>query len=142
MRVPVGTAVSNLSAYLHRSVAFGGGGPSNVVGFQLRSVSQRAVVSASLSVRCVVSQSVRKRVVASPRRSVAFAYGPVPSSAVASAYDQVSVSSVASAFKLSPKLALAPVLLSLRRAAQANRCARIAGRLSRLARGKPRQQLH
>jgi hypothetical protein len=141
MRVPVGIAVSNPSAYPRCRAAYSGGS-SNVVGFQLRSVSERPVASASLSVRCVLSQCVSRRVVASRKSAVAFACGRVPSSAVASAYDRVRLSSVASALRLSPKQALAPVLLSLRRAAQANRCARIAGRLSRLATGKPRQCLH
>jgi hypothetical protein len=141
MRVPDGTAVSSPSVYLGRSVAYGGRRVSGVASW-LRCVSERPVVSASPSVRCVVSASVSKRAVALRKGSVASASGRVPSCPVASAYDRVSGSAVASASKVSPKLALAPVLLSLRRVAQANRFARIAGRLGRLARGKPRQQLH
>jgi hypothetical protein len=141
MPVPVGTAVSSLSAYLRRSVAYGGEPVSGVASW-LRSVSERPVASMFLSVRCVVSASVSKRVVASRKGLVASEYDRVPSCAVASAYEVVSPSAVASASKVSPKLALAPVLLSLRRAAQANRCARIAWRLSRLAGGKPRPELH
>lgn len=141
MRVPIGTAVSNLSGYLRRSVAYGGE-PVSGVAFWLRSMRERSVASASPSVRCVVSASVSKRVVALRKGSVASAYDRVPSSPVAFAYEIVSSSAVASASKVSPKLALAPVLLSLRRAAQANRCVRIAGRLGRLAGVKPRPQLH
>jgi hypothetical protein len=149
MGVPEGTAVSDLSAYLRCGVAFRGG-PSSVVASPLRCAEERFVASASPSVRCVLSVCVSKRVVASRKRAVAFAFDRVPKRIVASAYGQVGMRSfcqvglrsVASAFQLSPKLTLAPVLLSLRRAAQANKSLRIAGRLGRFAKGKARQQLH
>ena len=51
------------------------------------------------------------------------------------------VSNVRVASASSPRVALAPALQSLRRAALAKKCSRIAGRLASLAGGQPRQPL-
>ena len=160
MRVPVGTDRSNVSFYLRdTSVAFGGDGPKSVA-FLLRCVGKRSVASEFCDEGCVVSHSVRRPVASAYDRvlqcSVASAFHRGPGRSLAStfdgsfesfqrsvafAFDQVPQRSVASAYRSSPKAILAPALHSLRRAAQANKFSRIAGRLQCLAKGQARQPL-
>ena len=114
MGVPSVTELSRVGLYQRRCVEFAS--PRSVASV-LRSVKQRSVASASVA-----------------KRSVESLASCVP------AY-RVSLCSVASALQESPRVALAPALQSLRRAALAKKCQRIAGRFARLAADRPRQQL-
>jgi hypothetical protein len=116
MPVPSVTELSRVSSYQRRCVESAVFSPRSVAS-RLRCVKERFVASASVA-----------------ERSVVFPVGCVPPCCVPPGR-------VASASQSSPRVALAPALQSLRRAALANKCARIAGRLARLAAGRPRQQL-
>ena len=116
MRVPGAAELSCVGAYRPRCVESASAFPRSVAS-RLRCVKERCVASAS-----------------PVERSVACLLARVPEC-------RVPPSCVASALQASPKVALAPALQSLRRAAQANKCERIAGRFARLAAGRPRQQL-
>ena len=160
MRVPVGTDRSNVSFYLRdNSVAYGGDGRKSVA-FLLRCVGKCSVASEFCEEGRVVSHPVNRRVAFAYdrvlQRSVASAFHRAPGCSLAStfdgsfesfqrsvafAFDQVPERTVASAYRSSPKAILAPALHSLRRAAQANKFSRIAGRLQCLAKGQVRQPL-
>ena len=111
MRVPVVIELSGVGSHPRRCVESPVPSPRSVAS-RLRCVKERSVASASVGKRPVVSLAA----CVSPRGFV-------------------------SASRSSPRVALSPALQSLRRAALANKCARIAGRLARLAAGRPRQQL-
>ena len=98
------------------------GVPSVTESSRVVSYQRRCVESPAIFPRSVASASVSKR-------AVAYRVACVP------------LRGVASASRLSPRVALAPALQSLRRAALAKKCARIVGRLACLAAGQPRQQL-
>lgn len=137
MQAPGITARSDPGAYPSSSVVPSGESP-RVVASTLRCLRERSVASQSDRVPAYrvafSSLSVRWRPVAS-------ASVRVPSRSVAFAYDRASPRSVASALQSSPKVALSPGLLAQRRAAQANKCLRIAWRLEGLAPERLRLQL-
>ena len=120
MRVPSVTELSCVGSYQRRCVEALSASP-RCVASRLRCVQERFVASASVSKR-VASASVSKR-------TVVFLEACVPPSVVASASQS------------SPRVALNPALQSLRRAASAKKCSRIAGRLARLVASRPRQTL-
>lgn len=119
MKVPCVTELSCVGAYRSRCVESAFASPRSVAS-RLRCVNARSVASASVG-----------------KRSVASLVACVSSSCVSPGR----VGGVASAFQSSPRVALAPVLQSLRHAALAKKCQRIAGRLARLTAVRPRQQL-
>ena len=118
MRVPSVTELSRVGSYQRRCVDPVPASPRCVASL-LRSVRERSVASASVAKRSVESLAS------------AFPAYRVPLCPVASA----------SASHSSPRVALAAALQSLRRAAQAKKCQRIAGRLAQRAAARPRQQL-
>jgi hypothetical protein len=120
MGVPSVTESSCVGAYQPRLAESPFESP-RCVASRLRCVQERFVASASVSKR-VASASVSKR-------TVVFLEACVPPSVVASASQS------------SPRVALNPALQSLRRAASAKKCSRIAGRLARLVASRPRQTL-
>ena len=116
MRVPSVTELSRVGSYQRRCVDPVPASPRCVASL-LRSVLARSVASASVAKRSVES--------------------------LASSFPayRVPLCPVASASHSSPRVALAAALQSLRRAAQAKKCQRIAGRLAQRAAARPRQQL-
>jgi hypothetical protein len=116
MHVPSVTELSRVGSYQRGCVEFVSAFPRSVAS-RLRCVKDRSVASASVVER------------------------PVVSLAACVASYCVPPGRVVSASQSSPRVALGPALQSLRRAALANKCQRIAGRLARFAADRPRQQL-
>jgi len=114
MKVPRVTESSCAGAYLSPLPESPFMSPRTVA-LQLRSVSERSVVLRTASKRAVASASL---------------VACVSSSCVS-----------ASPASAPPRFALAPALQSLRRAAMANKCQRIVGRLAKRAAPRARQQL-
>lgn len=116
MEVPGVTELSRVASYQRRSVESVFAFPRSVASL-LRGVCERSVASASVA--GVRAKSLETCV---------------------SEY-RVPLRPVASALQTSPKVALAPALQALRRAALAKKCQRIAGRLAQLEEVRPRRQL-